>query len=186
MPSPQTWLQWAKRIMPLKRAEWLTAMEAELFDILDKNERQYFAIGCFKAALFEFVRSRQGLHFIARATGAFLIFIMSFAGILVSVKLGAMPETIAVSRLLIGLCLFYMLASGLFVLSLKGLQIYAGIGFSLAISGWAYCSFARPKFETLPVEYLTAISVEASGFMAGLLLATIYLNWLYTPTANNA
>ncbi|MBL4871185.1 MAG: hypothetical protein JKX72_09550 [Robiginitomaculum sp.] len=186
MLTPHTWLQWAKRLMPLERAEWLTAMETELSNISDKVERKNFAIGCFKAAVHETVHSRRGLHYIARATGAFLTFIMSFTGIVMSLKLGAMPENVVESRLITGLCLLYMVAAGLFALSLRGLQIYAGIGLSVAVLGWVYCMIVHPKFETLSVKYLTALSVEASGFMAGLFLATIYLNWLYTPKANNA
>ena len=186
MLTPHTWLQWAKLFMPLERAEWLAAMEAELSNISDKVERKNFAIGCFKASAHEAVRSRRGLHYIARITGALLIFIMSFAGILMSLKLGAIPENVIESRLITGLCLLYMVAAGLCILSLRGLQIYAGIGLSFAVLGWIYCMLAHPKFETLSVKYLTALSVEASGFMAGLFLATIYLNWLYTPKNNNA
>ncbi len=186
MPTPQTWLQWAKQIMPHGRKEWLTAMEAELSSITDKIAGQSFAFGCFKTAIFEATRSRRGLHIIARAAGAFLIFMMSFAGILVSLKLGATPETVVESKMILGLCLFYMAASGLFILSLRGLQIYASIGLCFAVSGWGYCILTRPRFETISTEYLTAISIEATGFMAGLILATIYLNWLYTPRTDDA
>jgi len=183
MIDPKTWLRWARLILNPKRADWLRAMEAELFEIPDAGERSRFGFGCFTSVLHDAARSRRGLNYIARGLGAFLILVMSVAGVWMMVKLGKSPETFAASRLVIGLCLFYLVSAGLLIVSLRYLQIYAKLGLVLAVSGWAYCALAKPSFETLQVDFLSAISVEMAGFMIGLFIATIYLNWLYNPEA---
>ena len=184
--SPELWLRWAQKVLPPSQEDWCRAMKAEFLSILNYDERNAFAFGCFRAALFEALRSRKGLNYIARGFGASLILSMSAFGILCGARLGATQETLAFSKLITGLCLSYMVAAGLLIASLRGLKIYAGIGFGFAAIGWIYFTLARPSYETLSSEFLAAVNIEAAGLMASLFLASIYLNWLYSPEAENA
>lgn len=186
IPTSQTLLRWAAIFMPRDRSSWLTAMKTELEQISNPAERHSFALGCFKAALLEGARSRKGLSHIARAGGASFLFVFSAMGLFWASQIGTEPETFATSKIITGLCLFYICGAALLVTSLKGFKIYAGTGFGVAVSGWAYCRFARPSYEYVSNEFLTAINFEAAGLMACLLLVTVYLDWLYTPGVHDA
>jgi len=184
--SPQLWLYWASHFMPRARRDWLSAMEAELREISDPSEQKDFTVGCFKAAVKEGTQSRRGLSYIARLGGAGCLLSLSCAGIYSAGKMGADPEIIIVSQIIAGLCLFYIGGAALLISSLRGLKIYAGLGFSLALTAGIYCLIARPNSDQLPLEFLTAINFEAAGLMAGLFLFALYLCCLYDPEIHDA
>jgi hypothetical protein len=186
IPTPQTWLKIASKVMPNERSDWLQAMYSEFNEISSPSEKATFAFGCFKTAIFESARSRKGLNYIARWGGAIFIFVICIFGIFTAGSFGTEPESIAASRLIIILCLVYMCGAIFLITSLKNLRIYAGLGFGLAIASFVYCSLTRPNLASLPTEFLAAISIEAAGLMAALFLSTIYLRWLYVPSLNNA
>lgn len=179
--SPHIWLKWAEFLMPKKQHVWLSAMRAELSHITSPAERQRFAIGCFVAALNAALKSRKGLNYTARIGGGFMILAMSSYGIISSAGLASAPETLVLSKIIIGLCLFYIGGAGLLIASLKGLKVYASTGFGCAAIGWIYCLAVRPKIDGVSAEFLTALNLEAAFLMASLFLASIYLNWLYSP-----
>lgn len=184
--SPKQWLKWASQLAPKERRNWIEAMKAELSQIDDYKTREKFAFGCFRAALTELLRSRKGLNYAARIGGAILILMMCAYGIISGARLGSAPETLALSKPITGLCVFYMAGAGLLMASLKGLQIYASLGLGASAGGWIYCLLIRPSFDHLSTEFLTALTLEATGFMAGLLLASIYLDLLYSPEVHDA
>ena len=47
-------LNWAKAIMPNKRAAWAQAMASEAAAIPGRKERLSYAVGCLMTALYEF------------------------------------------------------------------------------------------------------------------------------------
>lgn len=172
--------------MPHGRGEWMIAMERELEQIADTEARNRFAYGCFKAALFEYAKSRKGLSWLARTGGAALIFAGSCAIIHWTTQAGAERETLAFANLITGLCLIYMCGAALLMTTLRGLKIYAGLGFAAAAISWIYFRFMGAGYKDLPPEFLTALSVEVAGFMGILLAASVYLNWLYRPEIHEA
>lgn len=185
--SSQIWFRWAGKFMPRDRANWLAAMKIELEQIADPVERNAFAFGCFRVAMLEGARSRKGLSYIARVGGAALLFAFSsFAAIFWTAKVSSQPETLAFAKLITILCLCYMCGAALLMASLRGLKIYAAMGFSIATLSWVYCLVERPNYQHLSTDLLTAISFEAAGIMAGLFVAAIYLGWLYTPSIHDA
>ena len=184
--SALIWVSMARRIMPDANKDWLDAMEAELFAISDSAMRQKFAFGCFQTALFYAARSRKGLSYIARGGGALLIVMMCFYGILHSTRIGASEELLAISYLISGLCLFYLGGAALLLTSLKGLKIYAILGFALALISAIYFRFTTQNFEGLPTDFLVAINFEVAGIMLCLFLASLYLNCLYKPELDDA
>lgn len=180
--SPETWLLWTTQIMPRDRTDWLAAMRVELEQIASPSDRNAFAFGCFKAALLEVAQSRKGLSFIARVGVASLIFIGAIAAwVLWIARMDAQPEALALSKVIMPICLAYMCGAVLLLTSLKGLKFFAAMGFSLAVLSASYCLFARPIYMDLPLEFLTALSFEVAGIMAGLLFFGVYLTWLYNP-----
>jgi len=181
MIKAKTWLSWAGLIATQKCRDWLQAMEAELAAISDSKEQNRYAFGCFVSVLQDVVRSRRGLHLIARVFGAFMIIIMSSMGIWMGIKYGGSQETIELSRLVTTLCCYYLIAAGLLICSLRHLQNYAKLGIVIGLSGLSYCFVGSPKFETLSTKFLSAMAIEATVFMMMLFLASIYLNWLYEP-----
>lgn len=180
--SSETWLLWTAKVMPNDRTDWLAAMRVELEQITIHSDRNAFAFGCFKAALLESAQSRKGLSFIARGGVASLIFAGSIAAwILWFVRMNAQPEAFAISMVIMPICFAYMCGAVLLLTSLKGLKFFAAMGFSLAVLSTSYCLFARPIYMNLPLEFLTALSFEVAGIMAGLLFFGVYLTWLYNP-----
>ena len=171
------WLNVAGRVARTERKEWLTAMAVEAAQIENTKERHEFAYGCFKTALNDRIRSRQSLHYIARISGAILIMAMSFMGLL-TIQGNTTLGTEAI-KLISFLCMSYLGASCLLLVSLTGLRIYAAIGTAFAGCLWLYCVLLQPEFTTIPLKFLTAIAVEIAGFSISLILITIYLNWLY-------
>jgi len=184
--SPETWLGIAAKLMPPNRSDWFEAMEAELEEITDPYDRRAFAQGCFKTAIIEFARSPKGLSYIARAFGAAFIFMSCMAGIYLNSKTGALRDTGIASILIISLCLFYMCGAVLLLTSLKKLKTYSSIGFLTAFAGWLYCVIKQPAYEPLPIEFLTAINLEAAGLMGGLYISATFLAWLYNPKKHDA
>lgn len=172
--------------MPRARGDWLAAMEIELEQISDLAARNQFAFGCFKAAMLEGAQSRKGLSWLARTGGAAFIFAGACTMILWVTKAGTEPETLAFAQLITGLSLFYMCGAALLMTTLRGLKIYAALGFVTAALSWGYFRFIGPGYPDLSPELLTALSVEAAGFMAILLAASVYLNWLYSPEIHEA
>ena len=172
--------------MPHARAEWLAAMKAECAQIPNAHERLHFALGCFKAAGLERARTRRGLNYIARAGGAFCLLVLSLAGLYSATQMRLTPELALASDIISGLCLFYMGCAVLLVASVRRLQGFAALGFSAATLSWLYFGFVKSGGTPLPIEFLTAISFEAAGLMAGLFLFTIYLGWLYSPDTYEA
>ena len=183
--SSQLWLKWATLFMPSGREDWLKAMKSELDEISNPSDRNVFAFGCFKTALMEGVRSRKGLSWLARTGGASLLFSFSTFVILWSTKDVSQPETLVFAKVMSALGFSYMFGATLLMASLRGLKVYAGIGFGMAAMGWGYFRFARPSYEYIPTETLTAISFEAAGFMAILFMAAVYLHWLYDPSIHD-
>lgn len=180
--SPQTWFLWTAKIIPQDRTDWLAAMKVELEQIAIPSERNAFAFGCFKAALLESAQSRKGLSFIARVGVASLIFAGSIAAwVLWIARMESQPEALAISKVIMPICLAYMCGAALLLTSLKGLKFFAAMGFSLAVLSASYCLFAQPIYMDLPSEFLTALSFEVAGIMAGLLFFGVYLTWLYNP-----
>ena len=180
--SPQTWFLWTAKIIPHERTDWLAAMRAELDQISLPSKRNAFAFGCFKTALLESAQSRKALSFIARMGVASLMFIGSIAAwILWIAKIDAQPEALAIFKVIMPIFLAYMCAGVLLMTSLKGLKFFAAMGFSLAVLSASYCLFARPIYMDIPLEFLTALSFEVAGIMAGLLFFGVYLTWLYNP-----
>jgi len=186
MPSSQTWLRWASFFMPVHNDDWLAAMTAELSAISNPKDRNAFAFGCFKAALLQAASSRKGLNYIMRAGGAIILTALSSAGFYASVKWGQTPEHLSASKILMVFCIYYMCGAALLLASLRGLRIYAAIGFCVTLIGWAYYGIARPRYEHISTEFLMAINFEAAGLIASLFFATIYLSWLYTPDLHDA
>lgn len=185
--SSETWFRWAAKFMPRGRADWLDAMKIELEQISDPATRNAFAFGCFRAAMLEGAQSRKGLSYIARVGGASCLFMFSSAaGIFWTSKISSHPETLAIAKVITVLCLFYMCGAALLMASLRGLKVYAAMGFTVATLSLLYCLLARPNYEHLSTDFLTAISFEAAGMMAGLFMAGVYLSWMYTPAIHDA
>ena len=186
MPSPDRWLQWAVNIMPKEKQKWLVSMMAECEQVSNPVERQLFAIGCFKVAILEWARTRKGLNYIARAGSAFILMAGCCMGVYVATKSGVWPGAIYISKIITGLCIFYMAGSALILVSIKGLKIYAAAGFSAAMMGFGYCRLISSRLESLPTDYLAALCLEAAGLMIGLFFAAIYFNLLYSPGVDDA
>lgn len=180
------WLSWAAKLMPKERSDWLSAMEIELAQIPTPTGQTAFAFGCFKTAWLEWAQSRRGLSMVTRAGCAFLLFLLSSCGIVASMKMGMEANANGSAALITNLCLFYMGCAALILISVRLLQIVAGVGFVAAISGWIYLFTVRPSLDGVPLQYLTAISIEAASLMAGLLFLTLYLGWLYAPETYDA
>ncbi len=186
MPSPDRWLQWAAYIMPKEKQNWLVSMMTECEQLSNPVERQLFAIGCFKVALLEWARTRKGLNYIARASSAFLLMAGCCVGVHVVTKTNAWSDAMYISKIIIGLCVFYMVGSALILISIKGLKIYAAAGFSAAMMGFGYCHLVSSGLEGLPTDYLAALFLEAAGLMVGLFFAAVYFNLLYSPGVDDA
>ena len=184
--SNQTWLKWTAKFMPPGREDWLKAMKSELDEISNPSERHIFAFGCFKTALMESVRSRKGLSWLARMGGASLLFTFSILVILWSTKYATQPETLSFAKVISALGFTYMCGAILLMASLRGLKIYAGIGFGVAAMGWIYFRLAHRSYDNMPIDTLAALSFEAAGFMAVLFMAAVYLTWLYDPHIHEA
>ncbi|MEP1230972.1 MAG: hypothetical protein ABJG88_09885 [Litorimonas sp.] len=185
--SPQIWFLWTAKIIPHERTDWLAAMRAELEQIATPSDRSAFAFGCFKAALLESAQSRKGLSFIARGGMASLIFAGSIAvWLLWHAKMYAQPEALAISKVILPICLAYMCGAALLLTSLIGLKLYAAMGFCLATLSATYCLFARPIYMDLSSGFLTALSFKVAGIMAGLLFFGVFLSWLYNPDIHDA
>lgn len=177
--SSSNWLQWAALFMPENRKEWLKAMTSEMEQIVEPQERQSFAFGCFRAALLEWPRSRRGLSQLSRMTGATFLTMISLAGIFQSYVMLGRAETAAYSKIIFGMCCVYICAAVFMITSLKNLRAFTLAGFSLGALVWTYCQFWVAGTEALPKRFLTAVSFEATGMMFSLFIASVFLGWLY-------
>lgn len=177
------WLQWAARLMPAGRDEWLSAMRAEMASISEVRVRQSFARGCFRSALGEWARSRRALSLMARLAGALALLMMSIGGMIMAQNIAARGEDslMVFARILPLFCLIYALGALLLLTSLRAVRIYAALGFGLALTAFAYVQISAPVIEGLSPRVLTAFSLEVAGLMGALFLASLYLNWLYDP-----
>lgn len=185
--SSETWLMLAEKIMPRDREDWLIAMRTELDQIGAPSDRKAFALGCFRAALLESAQSRKGLSLIARVGAASLLFTGSIAiWVLWTAKVNTHTDALAISKIFMPLCFVYMCGAALILTSLKGLKLYAAMGFSLAGLNAIYCLIIRPDYLNLPSDFLTALSFEVAGIMAGLFFFAVYLTWLYNPDIHEA
>lgn len=183
----EIWLKMSEKLMPRDRQNWLMAMKTELDQISAPSDRKAFAFGCFKAALLESAQSRKGLSFIARGGAASILFMGSIAiWFLWTAKMSAQPEALAIANILKPLCFAYMCGAALLLTSLKGLKFYAVIGFCVAGLSSAYCLVSQPVYLNLPSDFLTALSFEVAGIMAGLFFFAVYLTWLYNPDIHEA
>lgn len=158
-------------------------MAAEMTIIEGEQDRKNFARGCALAGLKAFSRSRRGLNLIVRGAGA--VFITSVS--VYAMWLWGVSKSDGLStgnaQLITSLCAAYLLAAILLVVSLKWLRVYAGIGIILAAFSWSYLMLTGSELANISPDFLLAICFEATGFMAGLLAAVTYLNWLYDPSA---
>lgn len=186
MFSTQRWFYWASLFMPKERSDWLAAMELELNEISTPAAQKYFAIGCFKTAIKEGAQSRKGLSYIARFGAAACLLSLSCAGIYSAGKMAVDTQFLVVSQIIAALCVLYIGGAALLISSLRGLRVYAGLGFCLATIGWFYFQMVRPKYDQLPIEFLTAVNFEVAGLMAGLFLFTLFLSCLYNPEIHDA
>ena len=183
---PEKILLKADKFVSPNRKQWLLSMQAEIGAIPTAKERSRFAWGCCQALALDAAKSRRGLNYIARLAASLVMLMGGLTGIVMSQKLGASPEMMAFSKILIFLCSVYIGASILFILSLKMLRAYAVTGLSLAILSLTYCLILSPNAEPLPLEFLMALSLEFGAVMFGLVFISIYLSWLYDPELSEA
>lgn len=179
--SSSTWLKWAALLMPIGRTEWLNAMKSEMTEIEDLKEQQRFAFGCFRAALSEWPKSRRGLSQLSRITGATLLMLISVFGIYQSFFVLNQGATAALSKIIFGMCCIYIVAAIFMVASLKNLRAFSLAGVVTGALAWIYCQQFVVGTEALPKKFLSAVTLEATGMMGCLCLASVYLGWLYDP-----
>ncbi len=179
--TPNLWLLWASKLMPVQRAEWMQAMESEMMELSGPDERAAFARGCFLAALKEWAHSRKGLSIIARIGGATFLGALSIFGISAASSMALVPGQEYASQTIIGLCVIYLCSAILLLTSLKGLKVFSAVGF---VGGLAISLLVRNTQTSdagYYAEFQSAIYLEASGLMGVLFLATLYLGFLYSP-----
>lgn len=161
--------------MPKDQDSWSRAMKAEYTQITDERQRLTFALGCLKVSISRAAQTRRGLSVIGRGIVAMGLAAFSLYGvfILFAVSQFSAPELVP---LFTALCFFYAGAAAMTVLSLKGLRLYASVGFAAAVIMVAALKIT--KFETPEISniYLQALSFEWGVANTALIVAAIYLS----------
>ena len=183
MKPTMDWIILASKFVPENRQDWLKAMLAECQNIDDPAARQKFARGCFIAVLGEWTRTRRGLSLLGRLGGAACLILLGVFGLLSARNMGLNPEQdlSGYARIISMLCVAYMGAGLLVLMSLRATRYLALGGCLLASAAFLYVQLAAPVIVGVNQAFLSAVSLETAGLMAGLFLACLYLSWVYDP-----
>ncbi len=181
--SSDSWLIWASKFIPENRRDWLAAMRAEYISLDDPDARRQFARGCFKAVLVEWVQSRHGLNLLGRAGGSICLILLAVFGFLSARKMGLDPERelSGYAGIISTVCVAYLGAGIMLLLSVRATKYFAAGGFFMAMASLLWFQISQPVMDGVSAKFLSAISLETSGLMAALFMACLYLGWLYDP-----
>lgn len=170
-------MDWTVRLTPDSRIKWAHAMATEFEAIAADQESIYFALGCLKTALVELLRTRSALNMLGRMVMATGLAMMCLVGLLVAANAQHTPFQTTIFYL----SLAYGLAAILAAFSLKMLRIYAFFGAILSFSILAGTHFDFYLQKGLPANLVMALSMEATGLMTAVLLASTFLMLLHSP-----
>jgi len=164
-------IRFAAHMMPQDQTDWAQAMQVEFKEIIDMREQRKFALGCLSVSVRRAAQTRKGLSFIGRGLVAMGLTSLVFA-ILVIAKF----ETPQAISLFTALGFFYGGAAALTILNLKGLGLYASLGFGGAAIAWLALKFTNFGTVDLPNIFLKALSFEVMLMTGGLIICSIYFS----------
>lgn len=164
------WLRLADWVGRPDRADWLSAMGAELTGISTVKEQNRFARGCFLAVLMDRVFRWSTMFHTTRYSIAGIIAGISVFGMWSSSEVAELGGYGGVPYICGVLCFSYLIASVLLVRSLNGLIKFSVTGLIIALTSWFSLSAGWQGVETIPRDFLVALSLETVVIMGVLLL----------------
>lgn len=169
------WLRLAEWVARTDRADWLSAMAAELSRISNVEEQKRFARGCFSAVLMDSVFRWSTMFHTARYGIAGMIAAISFYGLRGSIQFAILGGYAGLSTITGVLCFGYLVASVLLVRSLNMLIKFSIAGLFIALTSWFSLYAGWQGVDAIPRDFLVALSLETVVIMGVLLLLGLSL-----------
>jgi len=175
------WLEriliWAAGRLPDSQGAWAEDLRYEAQHVPAGYRRLNFLWSGVQAAFGEFLRVSIGPKRLGQALFGCAGFAACIALFYAAIRLD--DQTIKSAFFI--LLTLYGIAAGLAVLNLKLLKRYSLSAIFCLLLTWVI--LGTPLFSTadLPIDYLRALSIEASGVMMSLFIGASYLGWVETP-----